>query len=137
MPEAYLEHSWTSMIELFCKNSWRLKVVNYFRKKSSIIDFRLGFKYASAWQSKPTWQMRLTIEWTKWNLQKIIFKKLKWYHFKFFKKWLPKSLFGPFLNIFPQILDQVKNKDTWASFIYLRHLPSGNSEENGKTEEIF
>ena len=34
-------------MELFCENNYRLKAVNYFRKKKSIVDVRLGFKYAS------------------------------------------------------------------------------------------
>ena len=33
-PEAYLERSRTSMMELFCENSQQLKVVNYFGKKA-------------------------------------------------------------------------------------------------------
>ena len=45
--EAYLEHSRTSMMELFCKNSSLLKVVSYFCKKSSIVDVWLCSKYAS------------------------------------------------------------------------------------------
>ena len=33
MAEAYLESSLTSTMKLFCENSYRLKVVNNFRKK--------------------------------------------------------------------------------------------------------
>ena len=33
-PEAYTEHSRTFTMELFRKNSWRLKALNYFRKKA-------------------------------------------------------------------------------------------------------
>ena len=33
-PEAYLEHSQTSMMELFCENSQRLKAVNCYGKKA-------------------------------------------------------------------------------------------------------
>ena len=36
-----------STMELFSKNSQRILAVNYFRKKSSIIDVFLGSKYAS------------------------------------------------------------------------------------------
>ena len=35
------------MMELFCENSKRLRAVNYFRKKNSIADDRLGSKNAS------------------------------------------------------------------------------------------
>ena len=45
-PDAYLEPSWKSMMDIFCKNSERLKVVNYFRKKRFIIVVWLGSKYA-------------------------------------------------------------------------------------------
>ena len=45
--EAYLEPSRTSTTDYFCENSQRLKVVNYFCKKSSITDVRLGSKYTS------------------------------------------------------------------------------------------
>lgn len=41
-PAAYLELSQTSAVELFCE------VINFFRKKSSIVDGRLVFKNASA-----------------------------------------------------------------------------------------
>ena len=43
----YLEPSQTSMMELSCKNSQQLKGVICFSQKSSIIDIRLGPKYAS------------------------------------------------------------------------------------------
>ena len=36
--QAYLEPSQTSTMELFCENSQRLKAVNYFPKKSGIVD---------------------------------------------------------------------------------------------------
>ena len=42
-----------STMAIFCKNSWQLKTVNYFRKKkkkkkkNSIADVELGSKYSS------------------------------------------------------------------------------------------
>ena len=33
------------MLELFCENCERFLTVNYFRKKSFIVDVRLGSKY--------------------------------------------------------------------------------------------
>ena len=41
--EAYLEHSRTSTTEVFCKNSERIKAVNYFHRKapSSLFDWGL------------------------------------------------------------------------------------------------
>ena len=41
--EPYLEHSRTSTMEVFCKNSERIKLVNYFCKKatSSMFDWVL------------------------------------------------------------------------------------------------
>ena len=36
----------TSMMELFSESSSRLQTVNYFHLKSSIVDIRLGSKYA-------------------------------------------------------------------------------------------
>ena len=44
--EASLQPSQTSMTEHSCKNSQRLKVVNYFCRKAPS-DVRLGSKYAS------------------------------------------------------------------------------------------
>ena len=44
LTEGCLETSWISTMELFCKNSERFLVVNYFRKKSFIVDVRLGSK---------------------------------------------------------------------------------------------
>ena len=41
-----METSGISTTEVFCENSERLKAVGYFRKKSSIVDARLGSKYA-------------------------------------------------------------------------------------------
>ena len=46
--EAYLEPSRASMMELSWENSQQLKAVSYFRKKSSIVDVRLGSKYTSS-----------------------------------------------------------------------------------------
>ena len=43
--EVCLEPSRTSTIALFCENSERLKVINYFRIKSPIEEVRLGSKY--------------------------------------------------------------------------------------------
>ena len=45
-PEVYLEISRTSAMELLRENNLWLKVVNYFRKKSSFADGRLSSKYA-------------------------------------------------------------------------------------------
>ena len=42
-----LQPSQTSMADQFCKNSQRLKIVDYFLQKGSITDVRLGSKYAS------------------------------------------------------------------------------------------
>ena len=42
--EAYLESSWTSMMELYCENNNQLRAIFL---KSAIIDFRMGSKYAS------------------------------------------------------------------------------------------
>ena len=47
LTEVYLEPSRTSITEFFSENSYRLTVVNYFCKKRSIVDVRLGSKYAS------------------------------------------------------------------------------------------
>ena len=47
LSEAHLEPSQTSTMKLFCENSKQLSVVNYFRKKNSIVNVRLGSKYAS------------------------------------------------------------------------------------------
>ena len=33
-PEVYLEPNWISTLELFCGNSWQLKPIYYFRKKT-------------------------------------------------------------------------------------------------------
>ena len=46
--EVYLEPCRTSTMALFCENSWRLKAVYYFRKKSSIVLVQMGSKYAFA-----------------------------------------------------------------------------------------
>ena len=46
--EAYSKPTRTSTMELFCENSYRLKAVKYFRKKSSIIDVRFSSEYGSA-----------------------------------------------------------------------------------------
>ena len=45
--EAYFEPSRVSTMKLFCKNSWRLKVINYFCKKPDR-RFWLGYKYLLA-----------------------------------------------------------------------------------------
>ena len=45
--EANLELSRKSTMELFCENSYRLKTVYSFCKKSFIVDVGLGSKYAS------------------------------------------------------------------------------------------
>ena len=45
--EAYLEPIKTSMRKHFCKHSSQLQAINYFCKKSSIADVRLGSKYES------------------------------------------------------------------------------------------
>ena len=47
LAEAYLELSRTFTMKYFCKNIYWTKAVNYFHKKNSIVDFRLGSKYAS------------------------------------------------------------------------------------------
>ena len=36
MSEAYIEPSSTSMLELFCENSYWIKAFNYFRQKESV-----------------------------------------------------------------------------------------------------
>ena len=46
--EVHLELSRTSTMKLFFENISQLKVVNHFRKKSSIRDLRLRFKCVSA-----------------------------------------------------------------------------------------
>ena len=46
--EAYLEPSQTTTMKLFCENSQRLKAVDYFSKKSFVVEVPLGSKYASA-----------------------------------------------------------------------------------------
>ena len=46
--DTYLELCETSMRKLFCKNSWLLRAVNYFRKKSCITDVWQGSKYVFA-----------------------------------------------------------------------------------------
>ena len=45
--EAHLEPSQTSTVEFFRESSKQLSAVNYFRIKNSIVDVRLGSKYAS------------------------------------------------------------------------------------------
>ena len=45
--EAYLEPSRTSTMEFFCENSWRLKPVNYFRKRGQSYVLHLVLKYTS------------------------------------------------------------------------------------------
>ena len=42
--EAYLEPKQASMIKLLSENSYRLKALSYFRKKSCIRDSQLGSK---------------------------------------------------------------------------------------------
>ena len=44
----YLEPSQTSTTEVFCQNSYPLKVTNYFRKKIPMVDDRLDSKYIYA-----------------------------------------------------------------------------------------
>ena len=52
--EAYLELSQTSMMELFCENSWRLVAINHFCKNAPLyVDVWLGSKNASGWLDEP------------------------------------------------------------------------------------
>ena len=52
--EAYLEPSLTSLMKLFCKNSWQLVDINYFWKNAPLyIDVWLGSKYATGSLDKP------------------------------------------------------------------------------------
>ena len=44
--QRYLESSQTSTMKDFCGTRERLKANNYFRKKNSIADVRLGSRYA-------------------------------------------------------------------------------------------
>ena len=45
--ETYLEPSHISMVDLFYKNSQRLKAIDYFYKKAHIMDAWQATKYAS------------------------------------------------------------------------------------------
>ena len=47
-PGGYLKPNGTSAIEFFHENNLRLLVVDYFPKKSSVVDVSLGSKYATA-----------------------------------------------------------------------------------------
>ena len=44
--EAHLQLTWTTTMELLRGNGWKFLAVNYFCKKSSIVDIRLCSKYA-------------------------------------------------------------------------------------------
>ena len=44
----FLEHSRTFMEGIICEKNYQLKVVKYFCKTASTIDFRLASKYGSS-----------------------------------------------------------------------------------------
>ena len=58
--EAYLEQSRISMMELFCKNSSRFLVDNYFLQKRFLTDVWLGPNYASGSLDVPHKMVPLT-----------------------------------------------------------------------------
>ena len=79
--EVYLEPSLTSMMEILCENSSRLILVNYFCKKGSIADVRLGSRYASGLLGAPYEMIPLnSFLLTYLHQNQFVFRFQKWKH---------------------------------------------------------